>query len=120
VIGIYLREYHEAWPWSEARWRWVDAAMAAVTAHRWITAAAGLATALAGAARVRSVDDPHIGRWLKTVALLEPAPTLFPPVERHCQSFSQWWTRTTRGVRNAADLLEDDGASADRPSARRR
>jgi deoxyribodipyrimidine photo-lyase len=105
VIGLYLRERHEAWPWPEARWRWVDAAMAAVAPERWFVDAAGLAAALTGAARVRSVDDPHIGRWLQRLAVLEAAPTLFPVVERHCQSFSQWWTRATRGLQQAEELL---------------
>ena len=105
LIGLYLREHHAAWPWPEARWRWVDAAMAAVAPQRWFVDAAGLATALAGAARVRSVDDPHLTRWLQRVAQLDAAPTLFPPVERRCESFSQWWTRATRGLKRAEELL---------------
>lgn len=105
VIGVYLREHHAAWPWPEARWHWVDTAMAAVAPQRWWVDAAGLATALAGAALVRSVDDPHIRRWLKPVAQLDAAPALFPPVERPCTSFSQWWSRATRGLRRAEELL---------------
>ncbi len=104
-IGLYLHEHHAAWPWPEARWRWVDAAMAAVTAERWQTSAVDATTALAGAARVHSVDDPHLTRWLKRLARLDPAPTLFPPVERPCSSFSQWWTRATRGLQRAEELL---------------
>ena len=105
VIGLYLREVHEAWPWSEARWRWVDAAMAAVTPRRWSVDAATLTKLLAGATRVRSVDDPHIARWLQPLASLEPSPALFPRVERPCTSFSQWWTRATRSLRHASELL---------------
>lgn len=105
IIGLYLRDYHEAWPWSEARWRWVDAAMAAVTQQRWLIDAAALATALAGAASARSVDDPHITRWLEPLAQLDAAPTLFPLVERRCSSFSQWWTHATRGLHSADELL---------------
>jgi deoxyribodipyrimidine photo-lyase len=105
VIGMYLREHHQAWPWPEARWRWVDAAMSAVTAQRWYVDAAGLARALAGAPRVRSVDDPHLKPWIPGVAQWDPAPNLFPPVERPCNSFSQWWTRATRGLHQAEDLL---------------
>lgn len=105
VIGLYLREPHAAWPWPEARWRWVDAAMAALAPQRWFVDAAGLAEAMRGAACVRSVDDPHLTRWLAPIARLEPAPTLFPPVVRPCTSFSQWWTRATRGLTHAADLL---------------
>lgn len=58
VVGVYSREHHESWPWPDARWRWVDTAMAAV-AH----------------------------------------------VERRCDSFSQWWTRATRGLKRAEELL---------------
>ena len=105
VIGVYLREHHEAWPWPETRWRWVDAAMAAVATQRWFVDAAGLARALSGAERVRSVDDPHVTRWLERVARLDPAPALFPPVERRCDSFSQWWTRATRRFQRAEELL---------------
>ena len=105
VIGLYLREHHQAWPWPEARWRWVDAAMSAVTAQRWYVDAAGLARALAGARRVRSVDDPHLKPRIPGVAQWDPAPNLFPPVERPCSSFSQWWTRATRGLHQAEDLL---------------
>ncbi len=104
-IGLYLREHHAAWPWPEARWRWVDAAMAAVAAERWFVDASGLAAALAGAARVGAVHDPHLTRWLGGVARLNAAPTLFPLVERRCTSFSQWWTRATRGLRHAGELL---------------
>jgi deoxyribodipyrimidine photo-lyase len=105
VIGVYLHEHHQAWPWPEARWRWVDAAMAAVAPERWLVDAAGLSRALAGAARVRGVDDPHLAGRLQGVARLDPAPALFPPVAQRCGSFSQWWTRATRGLRHAEELL---------------
>jgi deoxyribodipyrimidine photo-lyase len=79
--------------------------MAAVTSERWHTGRTGAALALASAARVRSVDDPHLTRWLKPLARLDAAPMLFPAVERHCSSFSQWWTRATRGSQQAGELL---------------
>ncbi len=105
IVGVYLREHHAAWPWPEARWRWVDAAMRAVAPRRWFVDSAGLAQALAGAALVRSVDDPHLTRWLQPVARLDAAPSLFPNVERRCESFSQWWTRATHGLNCAEELL---------------
>jgi deoxyribodipyrimidine photo-lyase len=105
LVGVYLREHHETWPWSEARWRWVDTAMAEVTRQRWWVDSASLNTALMGAASVRSVEDPHITQWLKPVAQLDRAPSLFPQVDRQCTSFSQWWTRATRGINTAEDLL---------------
>ena len=105
VVGIYLHDHHQAWPWPETRWRWVDAAMAQIAPQRWHGGAATLARALGGAARVRSIDDPHIARWLSPFVQLDPAPCLFPAVERSCQSFSQWWSRATRGLRHAQELL---------------
>jgi deoxyribodipyrimidine photo-lyase len=105
VIGVYLKEYHHRWPWSATRWAWVDAAMAEVTPLRCWVDARGLATVLAGAARVRSVDDPHITQWLEPVAQLDKAAALFPAVDRHCTSFSQWWGRSTRGFRSAEEFL---------------
>jgi deoxyribodipyrimidine photo-lyase len=105
VVGVYPREHHAAWPWPEVRWRWVDAAMAELTSQRWWVSSQELASALAGAARVHRVDDPHISAWLEPVAQLDPAPRLFPQVERPCASFSQWWTRATRGLKRAQELL---------------
>ena len=105
IIGVYPQEHHAVWPWPESRWRWVDAAMAAVAPERWYVGSACLAEVLAAAACVRSVDDPHLTQWLARVAQLQPAPALFPVVERRCDSFSQWWTRTTRGIKRADELL---------------
>ncbi len=106
-LGVYPQERHAAWPWTDARWRWVDAAMADVTPRRWLAAQSTLAPALEGAASVRSVNDPHISAWLQGLGCiaLDPAPALLPRVERPCTSFSQWWTRASRGLRQASDLL---------------
>ena len=105
VIGVYLREHHDAWPWPQARWKWVDAAMANLTTRRWWADSASLSQALSGAASVRSSDDPHISRWLKPLAHLDAAPSLFPPVAQRCKSFSQWWRSATTGLKDAKDLL---------------
>ncbi len=105
VLGVYPREHHSAWPWPEARWRWVDTAMASVAPLRVLTDAASLARALAGAQRVHSVADPHIARWLAPLAQLAPEPSPFPQVDRPCGSFSQWWKRATQGVQQAQQLL---------------
>jgi deoxyribodipyrimidine photo-lyase len=79
--------------------------MAAIAGERWLVDAPGLQRLLASASRVRSVDDPHITRWLNPLAQLEAAPALFPRVDRPCSSFSQWWTRATRGLSEASRLL---------------
>ncbi|BDT66948.1 hypothetical protein os1_11150 [Comamonadaceae bacterium OS-1] len=101
-IGIYHSDFHSAWPWSDQRWRFVDTRMAALTTARWHADTATLQQALRGARSVRTVADPHID--LSTVAQVQPAPALFAEVARPCTSFSQWWTRTTRGISQLHDL----------------
>jgi deoxyribodipyrimidine photo-lyase len=105
VIGVFLADFHQAWPWSERRWHFVGSRMAEVAARRWHGDAVAIHDALAGARSVRSIAEPHLAPWLPRWAECEAAPALFPPVDRRCDSFSQWWTRTSRGLRTAADLL---------------
>ena len=105
VIGLFPAEFHREWPWSERRWCFVASRMAELTALRWYGDAAAIGAALAGARSVRSLAEPHLATWLPRLATCEPAPALFQPVERRCDSFSQWWARTSRGLQTAADLL---------------
>jgi deoxyribodipyrimidine photo-lyase len=105
VIGLYLSDFHSAWPWSERRWHFVGRRMAELAAQVWHGDAAVVGTALQAAASVRSIAEPHVAPWLARWAQCMPAPVLFPPVEQRCDSFSQWWTRTSRGLYSAADLL---------------
>lgn len=105
VLGVFVADFHRAWPWSARRWRFVGARMAELASHRWYADAAALGSALAGARRVRSVDEPHLAPWLARWADCVAAPALFPPVTGRCDSFSQWWTRASRGLQTAADLL---------------
>ena len=105
VIGVFLADFHQAWPWSERRGHFVGSRMAELAAQRWHGAAAAIGDALAGARSVRSIAEPHLAPWLPRWAECEAAPALFPPVDRRCDSFSQWWTRTSRGLQTAADLL---------------
>ena len=105
VVGLGVADFHRAWPWSELRWRFVGARMADLAPLRWYGDAAALGATLATARRVRSIDEPHLAPWLARWAEREAAPALFPPVAQRCDSFSQWWTRATRGLHSAADLL---------------
>jgi deoxyribodipyrimidine photo-lyase len=105
VLGLFVAEFHRAWPWSERRWRFVGTRMAEIAPYRWHGDAAAIGTALAGARRVRSVAEPHLAPWLPRWAECVAAPALFPPVAARCDSFSQWWLRTSRGLQSAADLL---------------
>ena len=112
VVGVFLTDFHRAWPWSERRWRFVASRMAELVALRWQGDAAALGAALQGASRVRSVDEPHLEPWLARLAVCEAAIELFPDVARRCDSFSQWWTRTSRGFTSASDLLAAQQKSA--------
>ena len=105
VIGVFVADFHRAWPWSERRWHFVASRMAELAAERWHGDAASIGAALKGARRVRCIGEPHLAPWLARWAESEPAPALFPTVERRCDSFSQWWASASRGVRSAADLL---------------
>jgi deoxyribodipyrimidine photo-lyase len=105
VIGVFVADVHRAWPWSERRWHFVGSRMAALATDRWYGDATAIGMALQGARTVRSLDDPHLAPWLTRWAACDAAPTLFPPVDRRCDSFSQWWTRATRGLTSVADLL---------------
>ena len=105
VIGLFVADFHRAWPWTDRRWRFVGTRMAELTPLRWHGDAAAIGAALAGARRVRSVDEPYLAPWLARWAECVAAPALFPPVAGRCDSFSRWWLRATRGLQSAADLL---------------
>jgi deoxyribodipyrimidine photo-lyase len=105
VVCVFVTDFHRAWPWSERRWRFVASRMAELAALRWQGDAATLGAAMQGAAQVRSVDEPHLEPWLPRLAVREARIELFPAVTRRCDSFSQWWTRTSRGIATASDLL---------------
>jgi deoxyribodipyrimidine photo-lyase len=106
VIGLCIADFHRAWPWSEVRWRFVGSRMAELAPLCWHGDAAAIATALQGARSVRSIHEPHLAPWLGAFAECRSAPALFASVDRRCDSFSQWWTRVTRGLTSAAELLD--------------
>jgi deoxyribodipyrimidine photo-lyase len=105
VIGVFVADFHRAWPWSERRWRFVASRMAEVAAVRWHGDATAIGAALEGSRRLRCIAEPHLAPWLERWAECAAAPDLFAPVDRRCDSFSQWWARVSRGLQSAADLL---------------
>ncbi|MCP5286809.1 MAG: deoxyribodipyrimidine photolyase [Burkholderiaceae bacterium] len=105
VIAVLIADWHQRWPWVAARWAFVGRRLQALTPRCWHADADTLARALAGARRVRTIGNPHLDPWLRRWAEVAPPPMLFPPVARPCGSFSQWWTRATRGLRWAEELL---------------
>lgn len=112
VLGLFVRNFHQAWPWSERRWRFALERMHELTAQCWWGEAEAIGAALAAARRVRSVEEPHLAPWLARWAQCEAPPALFPEVPMSCDSFSRWWSRSTRGLQSAADLLAANGVPA--------
>jgi deoxyribodipyrimidine photo-lyase len=112
VVGIFLSDFHRLWPWNERRWRFVASRMAELATLRWHGDAAAMAAALKGARQVFSVDEPQLQPWLASLASCSASPALFPRVDRRCDSFSQWWTRASRGLKSASELLAVRQASA--------
>ena len=105
VIGVFVADFHQAWPWSQRRWRFAGSRMAELAALRWNGDAASISAALKSARRVRSIAEPHLAAWLPAWAECEAPPVLFPPPDRRCDSFSHWWAHTSRGLHLATDLL---------------
>jgi deoxyribodipyrimidine photo-lyase len=103
-LGLLLSDWHERWPWSAARWAFVGIRMAELAGAPWYGGAAEVAQALASAKSVRTLDDPHVAALLPDSVQRDAPPMLFAEVTRPCASFSQWWTRVTRGVQDLQDL----------------
>ena len=112
VVGLFVSDFHGAWPWSEKRWRFVASRMAKLCGVCWYGDAAAMGLALQGARRVSSIDDPHLTPWLQGMAACEASPALFPAVKSRCDSFSQWWTRATRGLASSTELLASNQGPA--------
>jgi len=97
-------EHHAGWPWSAARRDFVGTRMAALAALHWHGSHQQLAEALAAARSVHAPADEHLSPLLPQVVNLRPAPRLFPEIDLPCASFTAWWNRATRGLRQLSDL----------------
>ena len=111
VIGIFVADFHSAWPWSAPRWHFVGRRMAELADRRWYGDAASIGIALRGARSVRCIGEPHLAPWLPRWAACEATPVLFPAVDRRCDSFSRWWACVSRGRVLASDLQVIDKVS---------
>ncbi len=96
--------FHRRWPWTERRWRFVATRMAALADHLWWADAADLRATLATARSVRGVANPHFA-GLDGVVQWDADPALFADPPQRCASFSQYWSRVSRGVETLDDLL---------------
>ena len=91
VVGVFLSDFHQRWPWSERRWRFVNARMGELVSQRWYGSAKAIGEVLKGAKSVRSSFTLHLMPWLTELAACEEEGRLFKPVEQCCNSFSKWW-----------------------------
>ena len=91
VIGIFVSDFHRNWPWDEKRWLFVQSRMAELTSECWYGDRLSIELALQDAKQVVGVSEAHIAAWLPSSGQYIPSPTLFPNVERRCDSFSKWW-----------------------------
>jgi len=91
IIGVYVAEFHLAWPWSEKRWQFVNSRMAELTTERWYGNTSLIIAALEGANQVSGFNEAHVSTFLPTPMLSEMTPCLFSQVDRRCDSFAKWW-----------------------------
>jgi deoxyribodipyrimidine photo-lyase len=92
AVAVLDATFHRAWPWSERRWRFVAARMAALTPRRWIGERDALRAALAGATTVRGIHNLHLGPTWSAIDLA-PMPRAFADPPERCRSFSAFWHR---------------------------
>lgn len=114
VIALALAEFHQHWPWSERRWRFVAQGMAAQAGPRWFGTQAAVAAALAGARSVHSVAEPHLASALPALARCRTKPWLFEGGDGGggaTTSFSRWWATVTKGRDSLSDLPGLQGLS---------
>jgi deoxyribodipyrimidine photo-lyase len=105
VVGVGFTELHSQMPWSERRWRFVEAGLRAHTPQLWWATAEQVAQTLLGAKSVGWQPEPHADAALvsmqtifaqhgQCVALPRSQMPLFETVASYCPSFSQWWRQT--------------------------
>jgi deoxyribodipyrimidine photo-lyase len=109
VVGLYLSDFHLLWPWSRRRWDFVGSRMRELAPLCWHGDAASVGRALKAARSVRCQSDPHLAPWLPLWAQCSAPPGLFPAVDKPSDLFTQWWRRSTHGLRDAAELLAREG-----------
>jgi len=97
IIGVYVAEFHLAWPWSEKRWQFVNSRMAELTTERWYGNTSSIIAALEGANQVSGFNEAHVSTFLPTPMMSEMTPCLFSQVDRRCDSFAKWWKVVSAG-----------------------
>ncbi len=104
-LGLIHLPAHQAWLWSERRWRFVLQAMAAVTDAIFIGDARTLDLSAAAGVHAQATRFPGYREMLPQLAQLATASDLFPDTPLPCRSFSQFYARSQRDTPQFADLL---------------
>ncbi len=97
IIGVYVAEFHLAWPWSEKRWQFVNSRMAELTTERWYGNTSAIIAALESANQVSGFSEAHVSTFLPAHMLSEMTPCLFSQIDRRCDSFAKWWKIVSAG-----------------------
>jgi deoxyribodipyrimidine photo-lyase len=91
IVGVYVAEFHLAWPWSEKRWQFVNTRMAELTTEHWYGNTSSIIAALESANQVSGFSEAHVSTFLPAPMLSEMTPCLFSQLDRRCDSFAKWW-----------------------------
>ena len=104
-VAVVDSAFHQRWPWSAARWRFVATRLQAASELRWCGTADALVRALSSAQVLHGVGSPHLSAAFAALHLSAPAQLLQWPAGR-CNSFSQFWVRATKGLKQAEELVQ--------------
>ena len=94
-LGVLHLPAHRAWPWSEGRWRFVLAAMAASCDALWLGDATGLPLDGRMAGGQACLFPGYREAWQRLRVQASPAPRLYAWPQAPARSFSAFWSRAS-------------------------
>ncbi len=105
-VAVVDSAFHRQWPWSAKRWAFVGARLQQCCDLLWCGPPEDLLRALSAAHSVHGTHSPHLNAAFNALPL-QAAPRLLRWPAQPCTSFSQLWTRATKGLVQASELLPD-------------
>lgn len=91
---LLLIEFHDRWPWSELRWRFLRERLSALGAGvECIRVSEAGAVLQRCPGPVTAADHPFYDEVLARFSSVVPAPRRFPDPQTLCRSFSAFWNR---------------------------
>lgn len=91
-LALWQPAFHRRWPWSERRWRFVAARLAALAPRAWPVEAGSVRS-------VATIANGHLDTaGLPPGVMLTPAARLFAEPRGRCRSFSEFWRRVSAPV----------------------